>query len=93
MVHYGGLKSGATALHNVLKAQNRVKYAGESLEFRLNNPRNFFYSGPNDIDAILLDDTITTGTTIEEASRVLKDHNVNLHFALTIANAKEGMDY
>ena len=93
MVHYGGLKSGATALHNVLKAQNRVQYAGESLEFRLNNPRNFIYSGPSDIDAILLDDTITTGTTIEEASRVLKEHNVNLHFALTLANAKEGMDY
>ncbi len=93
MVHYGSLKSDAIALHNVLKAKNKVKYAGESLEFRLNNPRNFIYSGPANIDAILIDDTITTGTTIEEASRILKEHNVNLHFALTLANAKEGMDY
>ena len=93
MVHYGSLKSSAIALHNVLKAKNKVKYAGESLEFRLNNPRNFIYSGPSDIDAILIDDTITTGTTIEEASRVLKEYNVNLHFALTLANAKEGIDY
>ncbi len=93
MVHYGSKKSGAVALHNVLKAKNRVKYAGKSLEFRLNNPRNFYYSGPDNIDAILLDDTITTGTTIEEASRVLLEHNVNIHFALTLANAKEGIDY
>jgi len=93
MVHYGALKSGAIALHNVLKAQSKVKYAGESLEFRLNHPRNFVYRGPKDIDAILIDDTVTTGTTIEEASRVLQANNVNIHFALTLANAKEGIDY
>ena len=93
MVHYGSLKSDAIALHNVLKAQNRVKYAGESLQFRLDHPRDFIYNGPKDIDAILIDDTVTTGTTLEEASRVLKEHNINVHFALTLANAKEGIDY
>lgn len=93
MVHFGSLKSDAKALHNVLRAQNRVKYAGESLEFRLNNPRNFIYKGPKGIDAILIDDTVTTGTTLEQAHRVLKENGVNVHFALTLANAKEGMDY
>jgi competence protein ComFC len=93
MVHYGSLKSDTKALHNVLRAQNRVKYAGESLEFRLNNPRDFIYSGPKGIDAILIDDTVTTGTTIEQAHRVLQESGVNVHFALTLANAKEGMDY
>jgi competence protein ComFC len=93
LVHYGAKNSGAKALHNVLKAKSKVKYAGETLEFRLENPRDFEYSGPKDIDAILIDDTITTGTTIEEASRVLKKNGVNVHFALTVANAKEGMDY
>jgi len=93
MVHYGALKNPTKALHNVLKAKSRVKYAGESLEFRLKNPRNFVYKGPKGIDAILIDDTVTTGTTLEEAHRVLKSSEVNVHFALTLANAKEGMDY
>jgi len=93
LVHYGAKGTKAKPLHNVLRAKSKVKYAGESLEFRLDNPRNFVYSGPKDIDAILIDDTTTTGTTIEEASRVLKKSGVNIHFALTVANAKEGMDY
>ncbi len=93
MVHFGSQNSSAKPLHGVLKAKNRVKYAGESLEFRLNNPRDFVYSGPKNIDAILMDDTVTTGTTLEEAHRVLKESGVNVHFALTLANAKEGIDY
>jgi len=94
LVHYAAVgNSKLKELHSVLKATNRVKYAGESLEFRLDNPREFKYTGPKDIDAILIDDTTTTGTTIEEASRILKESGVNVHFALTVANAKEGVDY
>ena len=87
-----GLKN-IKPLFNVLKAKNRVKYAGKSLAFRLSNPRNFVYIGPKDIDVILIDDTITTGTTLEEAFRVLKQNGVNVHFALTVAYAKEEIDY
>ena len=93
MVHFGSNDNCTKPLHNALKAKSKVKYAGESLEFRLNNPRNFIYKGPKNIDAILIDDTVTTGTTLEEAHRVLKENGVNVHFALTLANAKEGIDY
>ena len=94
LTHYATLKnSKAIPLHNALKAKNRVQYAGESLEFRLENPREFVYSGPENIDAIIIDDTTTTGITLEQAHRVLKEHNVNVLFALTVANAKEGIDY
>jgi len=93
LTHIGAKGAKIKALHNVLKAKNRVQYAGKSLEFRLNNPRDFIYSGPKNIDAILIDDTTTTGTTLEEAHRVLKQSGVNVHFALTLANAKEGIDY
>ncbi len=93
LTHYSAKNSNTKALHNVLKAKSRVKYAGQTLEFRLNNPRGFVYSGPKNIDVILIDDTITTGTTLEEASRVLKESGVNIHFALTVANAQEGVDY
>ncbi len=90
---FAARKAKIKALHGVLKAKNRVQYAGKSLEFRLDNPRNFKYTGPKNIQAILIDDTTTTGTTLEEAHRVLKENGVNVHFALTVANAREGVDY
>ncbi len=94
LTHYTAIKNKKVKeLHSVLKAKNSVKYAGKPLDFRLDNPRDFVYSGPKNIDAILIDDTITTGTTIQEASKILKDNGINIHFALTVANVKEGLDY
>lgn len=86
LAHYGSTKK-IKPLHGLLKAQNQVIYAGKSLEFRLKNPRNFKYSGPSNIDAILIDDIITTGLTLQEANLLLKQHNINVLFALTVANA------
>jgi len=76
-------------LHASLLAKNSVTYAGKSLAYRLNNPRDFHYSGPSDIDAILVDDIITTGVTLQEAQRILTQKGVNVLFALTLADAKE----
>ena len=72
-------------LYNVLKASNIVKYAGKDLEFRQKNPRKFVYKGASNIDVVLIDDLMTTGTTILEAKKVLKKHNVNVLFALTLS--------
>jgi len=74
-------------LHSKLMANNRVKYSGKTLEFRLNNPRNFRYSYKRDIDVVLVDDIITSGTTIKEAISTLKKYNVNVLFVLTLADA------
>jgi len=93
LMHYSSKGNRVKPIHNVLKAKSKVQYAGQPLEYRLENPRKFIYTGPKNIDAILIDDTITTGTTLEEASRVLNENGVNIHFALTVANAKEGVDY
>jgi len=76
-------------LHSKLMAQNRVQYAGKDLQFRLNNPRNFSYMGKQNIDAILIDDIITTGITLQEAQKVLLEHGVNVLFALTLADVRE----
>ena len=78
-----------TPVHSVLRATNSVKYSGKSLQFRQNNPRNFIYKFKPDIDAILVDDIITTGTTINEAKETLKKYNVNVLFALTLADARD----
>ncbi|NOZ90447.1 MAG: ComF family protein [Epsilonproteobacteria bacterium] len=75
-------------LHNKLLAQNRVKYAGKSLEFRISNPRDFVYNGLSNINAILVDDIVTTGITLQEAKVVLKQNGVDVLFAITLADAK-----
>jgi len=75
--------------HSALMAQNRVNYSGKSLQFRLENPRDFVYTGKSNIDVILVDDIITTGITLQEAQKVLLSHNVNVLFALTLADVEE----
>ncbi len=76
-------------LHGALLARNRVNYAGKSLQFRLENPRDFSYKGRSGIDAILVDDIITTGITLQEAQSVLLSYGVNVLFALTLADVQE----
>ena len=76
-------------LHSSLMAQNRVNYSGKNLQFRLDNPRDFLYSGKSNIDVILVDDIITTGITLQEAQKVLISHGVNVLFAMTLANVEE----
>jgi competence protein ComFC len=77
-------------LHASLMAGNRVSYAGKGLEFRLHHPREFIYKGKQNIDAILIDDIITTGLTLQEAYRVLSENGVNVLFALVLADVEEG---
>ena len=82
-------RKNAISQYASLMAQNRVNYSGKDLQFRLNNPRNFSYSGKSNIDVILVDDIITTGITLQEAQKVLMQHGVNVLFALTLADVDE----
>ncbi len=75
--------------HASLLAANRVNYSGKSLQYRLDHPRDFVYTGKNSIDAILVDDIITTGITLQEAQKVLMAHDVNVLFAMTLADVEE----
>jgi competence protein ComFC len=71
-----------------LKATNKVKYAGKTLDFRKQNPRKFIYSGKRNKNVILVDDVVTTGTTILEAKKTLEKYSCNVLFALTLADAR-----
>lgn len=75
--------------HSSMMAKNRVNYSGKSLQFRLEHPRDFIYTGKSGIDVILVDDIITTGITLQEAQKVLMQHGVNVLFALTLADVEE----
>jgi len=75
--------------HSKLLSTNDITYSGKSLQYRLDNPRNFIYSGKKNIQAILVDDTITTGLTLQYAYRELTNHGVDVLFALVLADARE----
>lgn len=72
-----------------LRAVNRVKYAGQSLEFRKNNPRDFEFKKTKHKEIVLVDDVITTGTTINEAAQRIKKDGFTPIFAITLADARE----
>ncbi len=72
-----------------LLSQNSIKYAGKTRKYRENNPRDFLYTGKENIDAILIDDIITTGSTLSQAYQVLQKHTVSVDFALVLADVNE----
>ena len=69
-------------------ANNKVSYSAQSLDYRLANPRDFVYKGKQGMDAILVDDIVTTGTTLSEARAVLQKSGIDVLFALTLADAR-----
>ena len=75
-------------IYNTLKATNAIKYAGKDLEFRQKNRRDFNYTGKQNLKVILVDDLITTGSTLLEAKEILEQNNCEVLFALTLSDAK-----
>ncbi len=75
--------------YSKLRAQNKVSYSGKSLEYRLKNPRKFYYNFKSNIDVILIDDIVTSSTTLNEAKNRLLKEDVNPLFALTLADARD----
>jgi len=70
-----------------LHATNDIAYSGRSKAFRKNNPRNFRYKAFPYCDLILVDDIITTGTTLHEAITTLETFGKETLLCLTLASA------
>ena len=75
-------------LYGVIKAQNHVKYTGQSLQFRLKNRRNFKILKEPKFPVILVDDIVTTGLSIMEARQSLQDAGFRVLFGVVLANAQ-----
>ena len=73
--------------YSLLRAQNRISYSGQSKEFRILNPRNFKLQEFKGDDVILVDDIITTGSTLSQALHVMQKNHKNVLFCLTLADA------
>jgi len=73
-------------LYNILRANNSLSYSGKSREFRIMNPRDFKIKKFKQMHVILVDDIITTGTTLIEASNLLKRQKKKILFCLTLSD-------
>lgn len=76
-------------LYGKLRAKNHTRYSGKSLKIREKNRRDFTLKCKEGLDAILIDDIVTTGNTLKEASSMCRARNINILFALSLADAKE----
>lgn len=73
-----------------LHSKSGVKYIGKDLNFRQNNKRDFIVRGlKENSSVILVDDVITTGTTLKEAKESLKKMNIQTLFAVTLATTEK----
>jgi len=73
-------------IFNKLRADRSVKYSGKNKEFRILNPREFKLKNGDFKDIILVDDIITTGSTLTQAISTLQKSNKDVLFCLTLAD-------
>jgi competence protein ComFC len=74
-------------LHSKLRSNNDITYSGKTKEFRLKNPRDFQIKKFKQKEIILVDDIITTGSTLTQAIDVLKKEQKEVLFCLTLCDA------
>jgi competence protein ComFC len=74
-------------LYNKLRAKNPISYSGKSKEFRLLNPRDFIVKSFAAKEIILVDDIITTGSTLTQAIQAMKAVKKEVVCCLTLADA------
>ena len=74
-------------IFNKLRAGNSISYSGKSKEFRLLNPMSFKVSEMREKEIILVDDIITTGSTLSQAVSSLESNKKEVLFCLTLADA------
>ncbi len=73
--------------YRTLQSQNEVSYSGKDLAFRKAHPRDFKLFKKPKHDVILVDDIVTSGTTLMEAEDFLLKHNIQTIMAVTLADA------
>jgi competence protein ComFC len=77
------------SLFNKLRAQNTLSYSGKSRAFREANPRDFRLKKFKENEVILVDDIITTGATLREATDKLTQEGKEVLFCLTLTDVSK----
>ena len=73
-------------LYNKLRAKNSVTYSGKSKLFRKENPRNFMLKKLKCKSIILVDDIVTTGSTLMQACSKVQDQDKTVSFCLSLTD-------
>ncbi len=73
-------------LYNKLRAKNSVSYAGKTKIFRESNPRDFQLKKLKNEHIILIDDIMTTGSTLTQACTKIKEQGKTVSFCLTLTD-------
>ena len=84
-----GISNFISPIYGALRAKNRIRYSGQKLSTRQKEKRDFKPTCRGNIDVILLDDIVTTGNTLMEAKNCCEKANINVLFAMTLADARE----
>lgn len=77
-----------TPRYGKLRASHPYTYAGKSVQERLLNPRKFIYQPFKEDEVILVDDIVTTGSTLTEAVETLAQHRKKVILCLTLSDAE-----
>ncbi|MCW1360249.1 ComF family protein [Campylobacter sp. CCS1377] len=76
-------------LYRTLYAKSHLKYSGKSMNFRLKNKRNYELLKIPKYPVILVDDIITSGSSLMQAKQILEKNQISVLFALVLADAKD----
>ncbi|EDO7267008.1 ComF family protein, partial [Campylobacter coli] len=69
-------------------AQNHLKYSGKSLKFRQDNKRKFKLLKKINNPVILVDDIVSSGSSLLEAKQFLEKNKISVLFTVVLADAK-----
>ena len=72
-----------------MHSNSNVKYSGKTVSFRQKHRRNYKLLKKPKFPVILVDDIITTGSSLLEAKQVLEKNKISVLFALVLADAKD----
>ena len=75
-----------TPRYRKIRSTNNISYSGKSRAFRLQNPREFRLYSFKEKTVILVDDIITTGTTLTQAIELLQEQGKEVLFCLTLCD-------
>lgn len=75
-------------IYGELIAKKSIKYAGKNLAYRQQNPKDFtYYSGAKDV--VIIDDIVTTGSSMLQAKRCIEKAGGNVLFGIVLSDAKK----
>lgn len=75
-------------IFNALRINSPFKYHGRDLNFRLKHGRNFELLRKINMPVILVDDVVTSGATLYQASEICAKFGIDVLFSLTLSDAQ-----